>query len=134
MKKIILAFIVLSVSVFALDWSKDLNTAFSKARKSHKTVMVFVEGEYCRWCKKLKLRTLSNDKVEKRLAKYVVVKVMREDEKAMKTLPEIEGVPTVFFMTEKKQVLETAVGYWDAMDFISYIDDVEQKVKRLKHK
>lgn len=134
MKKIVLVLLVLSSGLFALDWSKDLKTAFAKANKSHKTVMVFVEGEYCRWCKKLKLRTLSDDKVEKRLAKYVVVKVQREDPKAMRLLPEIEGVPTVFFMTAKKQVLESVVGYWDAMDFISYIDDVERKVKKLKHR
>jgi len=129
MKKIFLVLILLSSSIFALNWSKNLQTAFAKAKKQNKTVMVFVEGEYCRWCKKLEHRTLTSNKIEKRLKNYIVVKLDRSDD-AMKNLPEVQGVPTVFFMTPKKKVLEEIVGYWDVMDFSSYIDDVEKKLKK----
>ncbi len=68
--------------------------------------MVLVEGENCRWCKKFKYRTLSDEDVEKRLEKFVTVKVMREDTSAMSVLPPVEGVPTIFFMKENKTVIE----------------------------
>ena len=129
MHKIILGFLLLSSTVFSLEWVKDINTAFSMAKKEHKNVMVFVEGEHCRWCKKMKGRTLSDESVEKRLEKFVVVKVMREDPVAMAILPQIKGVPTTFFMNENKKVLESAIGYWNVEDFIAYINDVEKMSK-----
>jgi len=129
MKKIILSILLFTGAVFALDWSKDINTALETAKKEHKSIMVMVEGEHCRWCKKMKGRTLSDNKVEKRLEKFVVVKVMREDGNAMAKLPPVEGVPTIFFMKSNKAIIEEVIGYFNVEDFISYIDDVEKKVK-----
>ena len=129
MNKILLGVLLLSSTLFSVEWTKDLNTAFALAQKEHKSVMVLVEGENCRWCKKMKYRTLSNDTVEKRLEKFVVVKVMREDAKAMSVLPEVKGVPTIFFMKENKAVIEEVVGYFNVEDFISYINDVENNKK-----
>jgi thioredoxin-related protein len=89
--------------------------------------MVMAEGEHCRWCKKMKYRTLGDEKVEKRLAPFVTVKVMEDDDKAVKELPKIDGVPTIFFMTADKKLLESVVGYYKVDDFISFINSVEQK-------
>lgn len=129
MKKIIMGLFILSSTLFSVEWVKDINTALTLAKKEHKNIMVLVEGENCRWCKKMKHRTLSDESVEKRLEKFVVVKVMREDGKSMAVLPPVQGVPTIFFITEKKAVLEEIVGYFNVEDFLSYIDDVEKKVK-----
>ena len=127
MNKIILGILLLSSTLFSVEWSKDLDTAFTQAKKEHKNIMVVVEGENCRWCKKLKHRTLSDEAVEKRLQKFVTVKVMREDPSAMSVLPEVKGVPTIFFMNENKVVSEEVLGYVNVEDFISYINDVEKK-------
>ncbi len=129
MKKIILGIVLLTGSIFALEWAKDIDTALKMAKKEHKALMVMVEGEHCRWCKKMKGRTLSDEAVEKRLENFVVVKVMREDGNAMAKLPPVQGVPTIFFMKEDKAVLEEIVGYFNIQDFVSYIDDVEKKLK-----
>ncbi len=129
MNKIVLGLLLLSSTLFSVEWVKDLDTAFTLAKKEHKNVMVFVEGENCRWCKKMKHRTLSDDTVEKRLEKFVVVKVMREDPTAMSVLPEVKGVPSIFFMKENKAVIEEVVGYFNVEDFIFYINDVEKKKK-----
>jgi len=127
---LLLAGTLFSTTIFAneLVWQKDIATAFEKAKKENKIVMVMVEGKHCRWCKKMKYRTLSDDSVLKRLESYIVVKVMREDVNAVKDLPEINGVPTIFFMKENKKVLKSVVGYYDVFDFTSYINDIEQKV------
>jgi thioredoxin-related protein len=130
MLKIISILLVFTGSLMALDWVKDIDTALTLAKKENKNVMVMVEGEHCRWCKKMKGRTLSDENVEKRLKNFVIVKVMREDENAMKHLPEVKGVPTVFFMTKEKKVIEEVIGYFDVLDFISYIGDVEKKVAK----
>ena len=128
MKKLLIVFLILTVSVMAeLHWEKDISSAFTRAKKEHKSVMIFVEGKHCRWCKKMKHRILSDENVEKRLAAFVLVKVDQENERAVKTLPQIDGVPTIFFMTSEKKVLEKVIGYFAVDDFISYIDSVEKK-------
>ena len=129
MNKIILGLLLLSSTLFSVEWVKDIDTALTVAKKEHKNIMVLVEGENCRWCKKMKHRTLSDESVEKRLEKYVVVKVMREDGNAMSVLPPVQGVPTIFFMKENKAVIEEIIGYFNVEDFLSYIGDVEKKVK-----
>ena len=129
MTKIILGLLLLSSTLFSLEWVKDINTALTVAKKEHKTIMVFVEGEHCKWCKKMKHRTLSDDAVEKRLEKFVLVKVMRENGIEMSVLPPVRGVPTIFFMKDDKAIIEEIIGYFDVTDFISYINDVEKKTK-----
>ena len=127
MKKLLLSIFVLSGTLLAADWVKDIDTALELAKKEHKNVMVMVEGEYCRWCKKMKGRTLTDDAVEKRLKNYVVVKVMREDGNEMAKLPPVQGVPTIFFMKSNKAIIQEVMGYFNVEDFISYINDVENK-------
>ena len=127
MNKIVLGLLLLSSTLFSIEWSKDLETAFNLAKKEHKNIMVVVEGENCRYCKKLKHRTLSDEAVEKRLEKFVTVKVMREDASAMSVLPEVKGVPTIFFMNEDKVISDEILGYVDVEDLIYYINDVEKK-------
>lgn len=129
MKKIILGLLLLSSTLFSVEWVKNIDEALHLAQQEHKNIMVLVEGENCRWCKKMKHRTLSDEGVEKRLKKFVAVKVMREDGDAMSVLPPVQGVPTIFFMKENKAVIEEIIGYFNVEDFISYIDDVEKKVQ-----
>ena len=126
--------IFFSTTLFAEEivWLKDINTAFEMAKKEQRTVMVLVEGENCRWCKKMKHRTLGDKNVQKKLKSYITVKVMREDENAIKDLPIIHGVPSIFFMTPKKEVIESVVGYFNVEDFLSYISDVEKKKLKAK--
>ncbi len=52
----------------------------------------------------------------------------REDLETMKKLPAVRGVPTVFFMDKDKNVIEEVIGYFDVLDFTSYMKDVEKKV------
>ena len=129
MTKILTLLLLFSSMAFSLEWEKNLNTAVSKAKKEHKTIMVFVEGENCRWCKKMKHRTLLDEAVEKRLEKFVVLEVLREDVQVMSHLPSVRGVPTIFFMKADKTVLEEVIGYFNVEDFLSYIDDVEKKTR-----
>ena len=130
MNKIVLGVLLLSSTLFSLEWIKDLDTAFTLAKKEHKNVMVLVEGENCRWCKKMKHRTLGDENVQKKLKSYITVKVMRENEDDVKDLPIIHGVPSIFFMTPEKEVIESVVGYFNVEDFLSYISDVEKKTSK----
>ena len=129
MKKILLfSALLMFTRLFAdIDWQKELSSAFAKAAKEDKVVMVMVEGEHCKWCKKMRYRTLGDESVEKKLSDYVNVRVLEENENAVKTLPKIDGVPTIFFMSADKKVIQKLVGYYDVDDFLSFITTVEEK-------
>ncbi len=139
MQKLLLSMFLLAGTLFSttlfageIVWLKDINTAFDMAEKEQRTVMVLVEGENCRWCKKMKHRTLGDENVQKKLKSYITVKVMRENEDDVKDLPIIYGVPSIFFMTPEKEVIESVVGYFNVEDFLSYIFDVEKKILKAK--
>lgn len=140
MQKLLLSVFLLAGTLFSttllaeeIGWLKNINSAFELAQKEQKTVMVLVEGENCRWCVKMKHRTLADENVQKKLESYITVKVMREDEDDVKDLPIINGVPSVFFMTPEKEVIESVIGYFNVEDFLSYISDVEKKKLKAKN-
>lgn len=129
MKKFFMMLILSNALLFGanLAWEEDFSTAIAKAKKEHKNIMVMVQAAYCKWCIKMKEETLSNPKIIKRLQNYVLVELDRDDEEEMKVLPkEHYPAPTIFFMTPNKETLERVIGYFDAEDFLSYINDVEE--------
>ncbi|QOR61466.1 thioredoxin family protein [Sulfurovum sp. ST-21] len=134
MKKIVIGFLMLLGMLIADDivWQKDLDSALELAKKENRLLMVMVEGEHCRWCKKMRYRTLSNDAVVAKLKPFVNIRVMQEDKAVMKELPKIQGVPTIFFMYPDKEVIETAVGYFNVADFLSFFVSVDRKVRQKK--
>ena len=134
MKVLTLCFILLGTLLQAGDilWQKDLQHAFETARKENRLLMVMVEGEHCRWCKKMRYRTLDDEKVSRKLENFVNVRVDEADKKSMKVLPPVKGVPTIFFLYPDGKVIETATGYYGVDDFLSFFKAVEQKVWQVR--
>ena len=132
MKKSVLSFLLTCSILFGggIVWQKDLHTAMEKAQTEHKLLMVFVESEHCRWCKKMRYRTLQDDKVIAKLKPYISVRVDEGDRRTMAALPQVDGVPTIFFMTPDNKMIETAVGYFDTYDFLSFFESVDLKMHR----
>ncbi|DAB39596.1 MAG TPA: thioredoxin family protein [Sulfurovum sp. UBA12169] len=128
MKKIIILMGIFWSGLFGTElvWQKDIDAAFEIAQKEHKNIMLMVESQNCRWCKKMEDETLADENVQKRLASYSLVKVSRGEERIMDQLPMIHGVPTIFFMTPEKKILQKVVGYFNVEDFLGYIDDAER--------
>ncbi|MDQ1325786.1 MAG: hypothetical protein QG564_910 [Campylobacterota bacterium] len=128
MKKFVLAAGIAWSGLFGAElvWQKDIDTAFEIAQKEHRNVMVMVESRQCRWCKKMEHETLADENVQERLAVYSLVKVSREEDRIIDQLPMIHGVPTIFFMTPEKKILQKVVGYFNVQDFLSYMNDVER--------
>ena len=129
----LLSVIVCSGALLAgeLHWEKDLQTAFDKASSDNRPLMVMVESKTCRWCIKMKQRTLGDDTISARLKAYVLVKINRDEVKS-EFVPYAKYVPTIYFMTPKKKILETVTGYFGVLDFNSWIDDTEKKLKSSK--
>ncbi len=112
---------------YNIPWEKDLPSAFLKAKKEHKIVLVMAVSQGCKWCKKMKAETLSDKKVLNRLKKYILVMADRETPKERKQLPPFKHVPIIFFMNSKKEELDNLRGYFDKEDFLSYLNEFEDE-------
>lgn len=136
MKKIL---ILLSLSLFSLygadlDWAGSYKEAIAKATEQKKSVMLLVTTETCRWCRKLESTTLKDDNVVARLQKdYVSVHVTRDVDDYPCHL-KVKGVPTTFFLdVSGKPIIKKVVGYWNAEDYFSFLDDVDYKLGKKEY-
>jgi thioredoxin-related protein len=112
---------------YGIPWQKDLDTAFSKAKEEKKLVIVMAVSEGCKWCEKMKKETLSNPKVAKKLENYLLVMADRETPSEKNQLPPFNHVPIIFFMTHEKESLDNLRGFFNAEDFLEYLNDLEEE-------
>lgn len=112
---------------YGIPWEKDLNSAFAKAKKERKILMVMAVSDGCVWCEKMKKKTLSNPQVAEKLKNYVLVLADRETKDENGQLPAFKHVPIIFFMTHKKEVLDNLRGYFSAEDFLEYLIDFQEE-------
>ena len=129
--KFISIFILLTLSLFSenLKWEDSVEIAFKKAKEENKSVMVMVKSPTCRWCVKMKAHTIEDENISKRLKKFILVKVDRGSLES-KDIPYAKYLPTIYFMTPNKEILERVIGYCGLLDFNSWIDDVEKKLQK----
>ena len=113
-----------------IQWEKDFDTAWKKARKEHKVLMVFYESYHCSWCKKMLATTLKDPKVVRRLKDMVAVRVFKEDGNFPKQIFS-KYTPTTFFLSaDLKNIIRPVLGYQNSEYFLSYLDDVERRKGR----
>jgi thioredoxin-related protein len=116
-----------TLKIAGLEWYTDVELGFYIAKKEHKNVIVMVGEDSCRWCKKMKENTLSDPKIQEALQQYILISIKRSDKESVKYVPEFDGnIPSFFFMTEKENMIEPVVGYFNADDFLTYIKEIEE--------
>jgi len=114
-------------SIANLSWHSHVETAFELAKKEHRDVIIMVGEDYCRWCTKMKEGTLTDKRIGVELKKYILVSVKRSDKEAIKYVPDFDGnIPSFFFMTANKEMIEPVVGYFKADDFLEYIKEIDE--------
>ena len=119
----------ISLSGAELNWASSYAEAIDKALEQKKNVMLLITTETCRWCRKLESTTLTDTHVVERLEKdYISVHVTRGKDDYPCHL-EAKGVPTTFFLDASgKPIIKKVLGYWNAEDYLSFLDDVDYKL------
>jgi thioredoxin-related protein len=117
-----------SIKIIAgLPWHSDIKSAFTLAKKEKKNVIIMVEENSCKWCRKMKELTLTDKQVQEKLKTYILVAVKRSDKNAITQIPEFDGnIPSFFFMKTDQELIEPVVGYFEAKDFLHYIKEIEE--------
>jgi protein disulfide-isomerase len=111
-----------------LKWESDLSAAFENSSTQDKPLMIFIEKDNCKWCEKMRRETLSDSGIQKRLEKFILVKLNKNDLDILK-LPYTKYVPTTYFYSPKGEIKVKVIGYNVIEDFNSYIDDYYSTVE-----
>ena len=130
--KVLLITIALISTLFGaeLDWPNDYNKALEIAKKENKHVYMLITSESCRWCRKFEATTLQDEATLERLkSKYVLLHISR-DRDYMPSKFKKKRVPRHYFITQKGEVIYSFLGYWNAEDFDSFLDDVDRRYKK----
>ena len=110
-----------------LAWHSNIKEAFNIAKEQGKDVIVMVGEDSCRWCVKMKKRTLTDARVQEQMKRYVLVSIKRSDKEAVKYVPEFDGnIPSFFCMNNKQELLDAIVGYFKEDDFLEYIKEIDE--------
>ena len=137
MFKLFLILPILTMFSFAGEYDDielkiDYDEAISIGKIEGKPVMVLITSKRCKWCKKFKKKTFSDDKIINRLNEnFSVVEVTRKkDDYPYKKL-RARAVPTIYFLNSNgKPFMRPVIGYWNIENFNSYLSDAERKFKK----
>ena len=133
MKYIVVMLALLSTLWSAeLGWSDNYEESLKVAKKENKNLYVLITSSTCRWCRKFENTTLQDKEILDMLyKKYVVVHADRD----MDDLPadfDIKRVPRHYFVSENGEIIYSFLGYWDSLDFKSFLDDVDKEYIKKK--
>lgn len=129
MKSILIIFVFIS-SLFggAIDWPSEYEEALVKAKVQKKNIYMLITSNGCRWCRKFENTTLQDPEIMKMLnEKYVLLHIDRDMDEIPKKF-KISPVPRHYFLTSSGEIIYTFVGYWDTLDFTSFLDDVDKSI------
>jgi thioredoxin-related protein len=96
----------------ARDAKKDVQDAISRAKESHKRILLDVGGEWCIWCHRLDSLFLQNKDLAEYLNKhYVVVKINMSKEnnnqEFLSKYPKVAGYPHLFVLDKNGKLLHS---------------------------
>jgi len=123
--------LLLSSSLYGieLDWEHDFDKALSQAKKEHKLVYLFIGADRCKYCKKFKETTLSQEEVIAKTKENFVLLYMSRDRHPIPEGFEKYGVPRHYFLTADGKVVRTEQGIWDKEGWFTILDEIVAEEK-----
>jgi len=104
------------------NWFYDMASAEDYATQTGKQVMVYVENIRSKWSKKMRTQTLNSKEVKTALENFVWVKLQKGSDEAKTYGLNPKLAPTVYFRKANGETLATAKGYFDAKDFMLWVN------------
>ena len=115
-------------SASSVDWMYDIPSAVDYAKQTGKQVMIFVSSTHSKWSRELEKKTLLDASVKEALSNFVWVKVEKRDTGLSSYGLNPRNVPTVYFMSSGMRKLVASKGFFEANDFLKYINYAKSKI------
>ena len=135
-KKLILAMLLTSVSIFAsnINWAKDYKTGIAKATKQNKPVLLIVSSHSCKYCMMLDKNTLKDPKVTKALNNdFIAIRswVDQGDFIPMEVRQNTPGLPGIWFLkADGEPMFRPILGYVETNKFLEALAIVHEEFKK----
>lgn len=113
----------------SFDWIS-LEQAQKAASQDGKTIMVFVEAEWCGFCKQMKREVFPKEAIRSLVQKYyhtvaidleshqdILFNGKQMSEREFARMMQVSGTPTIFFINPEGDVLAHKVGYSSEKQF-----------------
>lgn len=128
MKKILLAILLISSSLFAeLDWAPSYEQGLAQAKKEHKIVMLMFSKKTCKMCNVMKKSVYENDDVAEYVKNFFVPVEIDIEMYPDKYGYQVFGTPTYYFLDSNgKQIGRMMVGGATTEGFLQKLKDVKQ--------
>ncbi len=134
MKKIII-FVLMGAGLLMaeVEWRHDYASARNQAQKSGKPMMVLLVSRTCRWCQKLKNRTLQNPEISYFINSRFIPVLVYRGEGGFPEIIHSTLVPTTFFLTpDEKMIIPPVKGYWEPTEYMSDLKLAFEKFKKMQ--
>jgi thioredoxin-related protein len=120
LKKSLLLFWIMTGFLMAeIHWQPSYAQAKETAVKENKPMMVILVSHSCRWCQRLKNRTLNNPKVTDYVNRHFVPVIVYRGEGNYPDFITSARVPTTFFLSPDEEFLTKPwVGYQAPNEFL----------------
>ena len=129
---IIIAFLVSFLEASQIEWHKSYEDVIKTSAEDQKMIMLFITGEDCKFCAKLKDETFKDpDIIQEITNKYHCVEVTKDEDTYPKKFT-AKGVPTIYFLTPKQEVIDYTLGYYDAEEFGYILSAAQRRYKKIK--
>lgn len=128
MKKILLALLLMSTSLFAeLDWAPSYEQGLAQAKKEHKIVMLMFSKKTCKMCNIMKKSVYENDEVAEYVKTFFIPVEIDVEVHPDKYGYAVIGTPTYYFLDSNgKQIGRMMVGSANAEGFLQKLKEVKQ--------
>jgi len=125
--KLLTFFMIFGSSLYGSEytWLHDYDEALELAKKENKDIYLFIGADICKFCKRYKETTLSDDAVMKRLTKdYIPVYLSRDQHLIPDHFP-TTGVPRHNFVRSDESVYFSTQGFLEIAGFYTMLDEAE---------
>jgi len=135
-------FLILIISLFSIANAGEINldSLATDAKKSNKTVLIFLHQPNCGYCSRMINESIKNISIKKRLQKkFVLVDINIADEGIVKyknfkgsklefaRILDADFYPSSIFLDEKGKIAYPLIGYRDRAKFLLALQYIESK-------
>jgi thiol:disulfide interchange protein len=108
-----------------VPWLTDYDAVLKLAKSTNKPIAMDFFATWCGPCRMMERDTFGDEKVQKRLADFVPLKVDVDRQRELAARYGIEGMPTTIAADANGKVLAKAVGYLAADRYLALLDSAK---------
>ncbi len=125
----ILFFLIFSSLSEAIVWESSYEKGMQQAAQTGKPVFIDFYTDWCGWCKKLDSQVYTDGDVQNLAQQMICIKVDCDRDKATAQHYQVDGYPTLIFLSSSGTVIRKQVGFADKPRVIEFLKEAITKGK-----